>query len=329
MTSIINDNIHSKTYRIACFQSLRLAVVVVPESYSELHLVLFGVATWTFERMNSSDISEISTMDATSPLPALPQEFDPQYILQTRIFRVCSSIMNNKYYYLMPMAMVMNLFCFAVLWPHMRKNIAYMLMGSIALWDMTTIVVKGFNLIIIEKYDWQLGDVGCCIYGFLLDYIPQVAIWLVVLLTADRCIAVWFPLRHQELCSRKRIMLAYAGIMGISVITVCTHLWALHNVPTPTGYGCVFKQQYMIVVTRLKWVHLTWYAYIPTILMIVLNCLLALRVRHQTSTFGDAKQTGNTMGAAGRIEAHVTRMAFLVISTTICIKRRFTLMGSR
>ena len=173
-------------------------------------------------------------------------------------------------------------------------------------------VVKGFNLIIIKKYDWQLGDVGCCIYGFLLDYIPQVAIWLVVLLTADRCIAVWFPLRHQELCSRKRIMLAYAGIMGISVITVCTHLWALHNVPTPTGYGCVFKQQYMIVVTRLKWVHLTWYAYIPTILMIVFNCLLALRVRHQTSTFGDAKQTGNTMGAAGRIEAHVTRMAFLV-----------------
>ena len=87
--------------------------------------------------MNSSDISGISTMDATSPVPAPTPEFDPQYILQTRIFRVCSSIMNNKYYYLMPMAMVMNLFCFAVLWPHMRKNIAYMLMGSIALWDMS------------------------------------------------------------------------------------------------------------------------------------------------------------------------------------------------
>ena len=265
-------------------------------------------------------------MDVTSANTAPTPEFDPQYIMQTEIFRVCILIINNKHYYLMPMAVVINLFCFAVLFSHMRKNTAYMLMGSIALWDMATIVVKGFDTF-IGRYSWQLGDVGCCIYGFLLDYIPQVTIWLVVLLTFDRCIAVWFPLRHKELCSHQRIMLAYVGIMGISAIPVCNHLWALQDVPKPTGYACVFKQQHMPVATGLKWVYLTWYAYIPTILMIVLNCLLAIKMRHQASIFGDAKQTGNTIGATGRIEAYVTRMAFLVSISFVVLFVPFSVLN--
>ena len=266
---------------------------------------------------NTSAMTETDSINETvsGTTAALPL-FDPGYIMQTDTFRVCIQIIEKKYYYIIPMAVVFNMFCFAVLSTRLRQNPAYMLMGSIAIWDMLTILFRGFNSM-ITKYNWVLGDNGCRIYSFLMDLTPEVAVWLVVVLTADRCIAVWFPLRHRELCSLKRVMIVYAVVVVISMITVCDHLWLLHGEAGPTGYQCVFDFDYMYIVTRFKWAYVAWYSYTPTVLMVLLNFLLAFKVRRQAALLGGAKQAGGKKGV--NIEAHVTRMALLVSVTFVIL----------
>ena len=256
----------------------------------------------------SSEMSNFSEEDMTSAVTFPPPLFDPGYILKSDLYRVYEIITFNKYYFLVPMAVVVNVFCVAVLWPKMRQNTAYMLMGHIAIWDMLVIVFRGF-LIWARVID--LGDVGCSIVSFLADFVPAIAIWLVVLLTADRCVAVWFPLKHKELCSYKRILMAYCGIVFISIIIVSDHLFAIQTAKSPDGFYCVFKIKYRLITRKFRWAYSTWYSYIPAALMVILNGFLVYIVRRQAALFAGAKQTVQ-MAGTGNIERHVTRMAILV-----------------
>jgi len=48
--------------------------------------------------------------------------------------------------------------------------------------------------------------------SFLFARSPQMSSWTMILLTAERLIAVWMPFKCKELCSRRRIVIVWTVI---------------------------------------------------------------------------------------------------------------------
>lgn len=61
----------------------------------------------------------------------------------------------------------------------------------------------------------DLSRFSCKVHIFLTYYLHQLASWTLILLTSERTIALWFPLRCKELCSRCRIVLAWLVIAAV------------------------------------------------------------------------------------------------------------------
>jgi len=58
----------------------------------------------------------------------------------------------------------------------------------------------------------DLSSIGCKLYSFLRYYPHSLAPWTLILLTVQRGISVWYPLRCKELCSKRRIVIAWVII---------------------------------------------------------------------------------------------------------------------
>ena len=55
----------------------------------------------------------------------------------------------------------------------------------------------------------NLSSFGCKLYSFLLYYPYSLAPWTLILLTVERSISVWYPLRCRVLCSKRRIVITW------------------------------------------------------------------------------------------------------------------------
>src|SRR6218665_234591 len=58
----------------------------------------------------------------------------------------------------------------------------------------------------------DLSSIGCKLHSFLRYYPHSLAPWTLILLTVQRGISVWYPLRCKELCSKRRIVIAWVII---------------------------------------------------------------------------------------------------------------------
>ena len=215
----------------------------------------------------------------------------------------------KKYYGILPLSLIFNMFCLAVLGKRMLKSTAYFYMGNIAIWDALTICSKAIIMFMFDGA-WVVGDGGCMAINFLAGICPLMAVWLVVLLTADRFIAVWLPFRHREICTMKRAIIAYIVLLVVMCGTNVNYFWQLHGIAYTPYYYCMYIEEYERQAKAFVWVFVTLLSFAPTIIMFVLNIGLAMRVRQQMASLGDAKSTSGK----GKMstEAHVTIMAFTI-----------------
>ena len=73
--------------------------------------------------------------------------------------------------------------------------------AALALVDNSCLVFK-MLFFLLTKYDAPLGNAGCGTLSFLGSFTAQLANWLLVAMTLERCLAICLPLRVGSICTR-------------------------------------------------------------------------------------------------------------------------------
>lgn len=181
----------------------------------------------------------------------------------------------------------------------------------------------------------NLSSFGCKLHFLLTYYLHQLASCTLLLLTIERTTSVWFPLRCKELCSMKRIVIAW---LTIAFILFAEHtfffpafdLYPMTNVDLSYGnttyvkYTCTIRADWYSFFD-LEWSYIDACVgdFLPFLVVLIGNILTIVRILK--SRWERERQMGAVPNSNAKLMASTTAMLigvsvmFIVLSLPIDI----------
>ena len=176
-----------------------------------------------------------------------------------------------------------NVFSFILmLQREMRQTSTYFYLAILAIVDTIVLFASAFKTWIRLMSGFELlhiSDAGCRIFLFLTYFGLHVSAWLIVAVTVERFIVVWFPLKATSFCSTRRAKMT-TGAISVFFALLNSHLFWTAELLVDQNTG--FKQCAMMRNNRflymkiMPWLHFTIYCLVPFIALLVFNGLIIL-----------------------------------------------------
>ncbi|XP_069128808.1 FMRFamide receptor-like [Argopecten irradians] len=217
-----------------------------------------------------------------------------------------------------------------VLWhKHMQSTATILLFRALAVTDMAVNIVWSLNGVseyylfqIPEGRSYYLDVVYPCIYTFLLYLIylfRGINIWITVTLCVERFIYVCVFYKANVLCTKKKVAIALATIVGFFLVFSIQQLIEFK----PVSYPCYGSLCYINEFTDIGklfyyskgpfWFNMLMYNILPTIfltgLSIPIICKLGIMYRKRVQLKGMTQNNGTIQ----RKEANVTIVLLLIV----------------
>ena len=112
----------------------------------------------------------------------------------------------------------------------MRYTSVNIYLAYLAVVDTVVLYLSGFKTWIRALTDWellQLSNAGCKIVMFLILLSLHVSAWLVVAVSLDRFVAIWFPFTSMALCTPTRARVLCAAITVVLAIYNSYAFWLI------------------------------------------------------------------------------------------------------
>lgn len=193
---------------------------------------------------------------------------------------------------------------------------SFVYMCVLAMFDLMTIVIKLLYLRLTSA-DVELSDAGCQVFMFIGTFCMHFANWVLVVLTVERYIAVWFPLKIAKIGSVRR---ATGVLVVIAVILIAFNVhffWTYYEGQGDVfGFLCMIRNEYDNFGTPIwYWIDGAIYSIIPTIMLVNFNTLIIIGLRksarrHQRLTNSTADESH--LAEHQRQQRQVTSMLILV-----------------
>nr|KAG5714832.1 hypothetical protein BaRGS_000320 [Batillaria attramentaria] len=146
--------------------------------------------------------------------------------------------------------------------------------------------------------DVHLGNAGCKIMLFCGNFFSILASWILVAMTLERFIAVWFPLKVSRIYSKKTATMV---LISFCVLTFClnaVYLWIAKEAHNGNVMVCGFYEEYSTFMKYYwPWADALAFAIIPCLLVLVSNTLIIINVqmsskkqRHLTNNFDQSSR---------------------------------------
>ena len=149
-------------------------------------------------------------------------------------------------------------------------------MGILAIAD-TSVLLLGLSVMWLYLLDRQwsllLQSTYVCKFVSLLFYtVSDVSVWLVCMMSADRCIAVTRPLHASSICTVRRAricaLILVFSILLINVQFLFTHHLSLEN-------ECTYHKNYEFFSRQVwPWIDAAVYSVLPFILLLTMNLII-------------------------------------------------------
>ncbi len=171
--------------------------------------------------------------------------------------------------------------------PHFRKFASSFLLSALAVMDTGVLLTALLRqwILAYSKDDWDLrsrSKSACSAHFFFAHYFFQMSAWTLVLVTAERLIAVIRPLQARSICNRKRAIVIWV-VMAVAVFGINAHLfvtvslsplstsnWSLHCIRN--------KLKYRALWGVWNWVDSTLAVFIPGLAILIMNVIIAAKV---------------------------------------------------
>lgn len=141
------------------------------------------------------------------------------------------------------------------------------------------------NLAILQKllyhqltyHEVAIGSTGCRIMNFLYLCLVTYSNWILVFMAIERFMAVTIPLRVTVIWNLNRARLSMI-ILGVVITGIYSHtFWTTLS---HDGMQCGIAEKYNFFYKRIwYWINASFYSFVPSVILIVCNLLITLRVR--------------------------------------------------
>ncbi|CAF4242553.1 unnamed protein product [Rotaria sp. Silwood2] len=177
-------------------------------------------------------------------------------------------------------------------------------MGILAIAD-TSVLLLGLSLmwLYLVNRQWSLllqSTSGCKFLSLLFYTVADVSVWLVCMMSADRCIAVIRPLHANSICTVRRarisVLILVICITLINIQFLFTHHLSIEN-------ECTYHKRYEFFSRQIwPWIDAAVYSALPFILLLTMNLIIV------HGLFQARRSTSNLQIYQSQITRHKNRL---------------------
>lgn len=167
----------------------------------------------------------------------------------------------------------------------------------------------------LTLYDVQMGAGGCQVLYFFGSFFIMYANWILVAMSVERFIAIWFPLRVTTLCTGTKSILLMIIIAFVIIGADLHFLWtSTVEVTGNKDVRCTFNKEHMEFIEKVwYWIDGCLYAIIPCILLVMFNGLIILGIRKSRKIQKDlTNNKSDQMAEKYRQQRQITIMLIVV-----------------
>ena len=162
--------------------------------------------------------------------------------------------------------------------PVMSSTIYMLCLAAV---DTVAIVLKMVYLQ-LTAHDIQLRASGCQMMFLFGTVSQQLSNWILVAMTLERFIAIWFPFKVKTFCNKRNSITSLIVMFVFFVLANLQFVFTFEEVSDPPflKFDCRPKQEHAKFVQYVwYWIDGALYAFVPIVLIIVFNGLIIYAVR--------------------------------------------------
>ncbi|CAF0867469.1 unnamed protein product [Rotaria sordida] len=155
-------------------------------------------------------------------------------------------------------------------------------MGILAIAD-TSVLLLGLTVmwLYLLNRKWSLllqSTYGCKILSVLFYTVSDTSVWIVCMMSADRCIAVTRPLHASSICTVRRARISVCILVLCSLI-INIHFLFTHYLSSENE--CTSHESYDFFIQRIwPWIDAAVYSALPFILLLTINLIIVVSLFH-------------------------------------------------
>ncbi|XP_061172976.1 growth hormone secretagogue receptor type 1-like [Saccostrea echinata] len=198
----------------------------------------------------------------------------------------------------------------------MRQTSTFFYLATLAVADTGVLYISAFKTWITVLTGYELlhqSDAACKILIFLTHFFVHFSAWLIVAVTVERFLAVWFPLRATTMCSLARAKFVTVIIAMIFILINSHIFWTAELYSLPSGQVRCMSYAYENLVCKVfPWIYLILYSFLPVLVLFLFNTLIIVSLVKNKPLFQAMTKTDQQM----RYDHQKLAICLLVISFT-------------
>jgi len=163
----------------------------------------------------------------------------------------------------------------------MRSTPMYFYLTLLAIADTFVLYVSAFKVWIraVTRFEvLHVSIVGCKLFMFILLCSFYMSAWLVVLVTLDRFLVIWFPFRGYLLMRIRRARVT-AAILAVIVAVYNVHVfWTMSLYEYESSPTCDAAEDNFFMMHIFEYLKLVSYCVVPFVIVITLNVAILVRI---------------------------------------------------
>ncbi|ELT87186.1 hypothetical protein CAPTEDRAFT_194828 [Capitella teleta] len=208
-----------------------------------------------------------------------------------------------------------NVICICVLRSQTFKGKSHaLLLAALAIADIG-VLYTGLLRHLIKVHagvDIRVYSRGSCKVHYFFTYLfPHLSSWTLVLVTLERLMSLWIPLRVKEICSLRRMTAVWLGMTTV-LVAVNVH-WLVMTDLRLDGQRvkCGYSQDHLFVFEHvMTWLDFALLSFIPLSIIIPSNCLI------MTKVYSASKSRQRDLGLTSHVNKSLTSVNVMLLVVT-------------
>ncbi|XP_067650374.1 probable G-protein coupled receptor 139 [Haliotis asinina] len=165
-----------------------------------------------------------------------------------------------------------------------------------------------------------IGQFGCKFLAFCGNFLITFANWLLVAMSVERFVAVWYPFKIGQIWTFKKSLVVVIGIT-IPLLGLFLHLfWTVHYVNMETYILCVAHEDHLdFFVNAWFWINITVYALLPCLLLLVFNALIIAGIVKSSKVHIYLNRNGSVKNGAVVTTERQRQITKMLVSSAIAL----------
>jgi len=130
--------------------------------------------------------------------------------------------------------------------------------------------------------------ISCKILYFLIYVLGYTNVWILVIMTADKFFAVWFPLKVSYFCTITRARYACIFLLSMTSIISFHHFWTIDSLTHPQNINkhfCYYDMiHYGFIQSIWRYIDFVFWCFLPFILILTLSILIIYKLRQKRNS---------------------------------------------